>query len=147
MIFKGQYRSITDVLESGKEELTSAMSHPLDPSLRRIIDTSPNGFRPYDRYGRNNPDIDWLPLSGKAEDGYECFMLRFKPGASSTPHRHSGHEQFLMLDGELEDCDGTVYKAGDFVSYEPGSKHYSHSPEGCTILVILRGQNYALEQS
>ncbi len=49
-----------------------------------------------------------------------------------------------MLDGELEDCDGTVFRAGDFVTFKPGSRHYSVSKKGCTMLVVLRGQNYAL---
>ncbi len=25
--------------------------------------------------------------------------------------------------GELEDCDGAVYRPGDFVSFSPGSRH------------------------
>ncbi|MDH3692651.1 MAG: cupin domain-containing protein [Gammaproteobacteria bacterium] len=121
------------------------MSHPLDPSLRQIINTSPNRFRPYDRYGTANPDIDWLPLSGNAEEGYESFLIRMKPGGSSTPHEHTGFEEFLVLEGEMEDCDGTVMKAGDFVSYQPGSKHFSKSPKGCLLLVVLTGQNRAID--
>lgn len=116
----------------------------LDPKLRQIIRCEDIKMRPYDRYGEPRDDMDWFPLDGKADEGFECFLLRFQPGTSSTPHEHSGHEQFLMLDGELEDCDGTTYKAGDFVTLRPGSRHYSVSAQGCTLLVILRGQNYAL---
>jgi len=119
----------------------------IDPALREIISTGSTSFRPYDRYGTPNPSLEWLPLHGDADDGYECFMIRFKPGASSTPHEHSGYEHFLVLDGELHDCDGMVFKTGDFVSFAPGSRHYSTSPVGCTLLAILRGQNYALDAS
>ena len=28
-----------------------------------------------------------------------------------------------MLDGELTDTDGKIFKKGDFVTFEPGSKH------------------------
>ena len=119
----------------------------LDTGLRHIVNCSEVEMKPYDRYGQARDDMDWFHLSGKAEEGFECFLLRFKPGACSTPHEHSGYEQFLMLEGELEDCDGTVFKAGDFVSFEPGSKHHSISPGGCMMLVILRGQNYALEEA
>jgi len=34
-----------------------------------------------------------------------------------------------------------VFKAGDFVSYSPGSRHFSSSASGCTLLVSLRGGN------
>ena len=65
-------------------------------------------------------------------------------GARSNPHEHTGHEEFLVLDGELIDCDGQSFKSGDYVHFQPGSKHSSSSPEGCTLLVILRGNNRAL---
>ena len=45
------------------------------------------------------------------------------PGAKSLPHEHNGFEEFLMLDGELTDPDGKVFKKGDFVTFEPGSEH------------------------
>lgn len=119
--------------------------HLLDANLRRITRCGAIKMRPYDRYGEPRTDMDWFPFAGSAEQDFECFLLRFKPGAASTPHEHTGYEQFLMLDGELHDCDGTVFKAGDFVSFEPGSRHYSVSPEGCTLLVVLRGPNRALD--
>lgn len=122
---------------AGKENL-------LDSTLRRIVRREDIQMKPYDRYGEPRYDMEWFPLCDKTEEGFECFLLRFQPGAKSTPHEHSGHEQFLMLDGELVDCDGKVFKAGDFVTFEPGSRHFSCSEEGCTMLVVLRGQNYAL---
>ena len=42
-------------------------------------------------------------------------------------------------EGELTDDDGTVFKAGDFVRFEPNSEHSSFSENGCTALVILSG--------
>ena len=117
----------------------------LDKSLRHVIRYADFEMKPYDRYGESIDGMEWFHISGKAEDGFECFLLRFKPGIRSKPHEHSGYEQFLVLDGELEDCDGEVFRTGDFVSFKPGSRHYSVSPNGCTLLVILRGQNYALD--
>ena len=67
-------------------------------------------------------------------------------GARSKPHEHTGFEEFLVMDGELVDCDGRVYRSGDFVRLMPGSKHTSHTPDGCTILVMLRGNNRALDE-
>ena len=44
-----------------------------------------------------------------------------------------------VLDGEVEDSDGHVYKQGDFASLRPGSKHFSISHTGCTVAVFIRG--------
>jgi len=46
-----------------------------------------------------------------------------------------------MLDGELIDPDGKIFKKGDFVSYEPGSQHSSYTKNGCLVLVFMRGIN------
>ena len=49
-----------------------------------------------------------------------------------------------MLSGSLTDCDGITFSAGDYVKYRPDSTHYSHSSDGCTLLVVLTGQNRRL---
>lgn len=117
----------------------------LDTSLRQIIATTADRFKPYDRYGDTIAGMSWIPLSGELQNGsYECFLLRMEAGAHSRPHEHTGHEEFLVLDGELIDCDGQRFASGDYVCFEPGSKHSSHTPGGCTLLVILRGNNRAL---
>ena len=119
----------------------------LDTSLRKIIDTRSEGFKPYDRYGASIAGMQWIPLSGELLNGeFECFMLQMEAGAVSKPHEHMGFEEFLMLDGELIDCDGTRYQAGDFVRLLPGSKHSSTTPNGCRMLVILRGNNRPLSE-
>jgi len=118
----------------------------LDSSLRKIVKTDAGALRPYDRYGDPIAGMSWVPLSGDMHNGeFECFLLKMEAGASSKPHEHTGYEEFLLIDGELVDCDGSVYRRGDFVRFLPGSKHGSHTPGGCTLLVILRGNNRALE--
>ena len=117
----------------------------LDPAQRRVIATGSAAFRPYDRFGKVTEGLTWLPLSRASEDGGPgCFMIRFAPGAASQPHEHSEIEEFFVLEGALEDCDGRTLEAGDFVSYEAGSRHYSASPDGCLILVMLRARNRPL---
>ena len=64
-----------------------------------------------------------------------------EPGAKSIPHEHINYEEFYMLDGELVDTDGKVFKKGDIVSFEPGSKHSSYTKNGCLILVFMRSRN------
>ena len=117
----------------------------LDANLRHIASTSSDQYQPYNRYGKPVPGMSWIPLSGELNNGvFECFMLRMDPGANSKPHEHTGGEEFLVLDGELIDCDGQHFHTGDYVRFEAGSKHSSHTPNGCTLLVILRGHNRAL---
>ncbi|MCP4301943.1 MAG: cupin [Gammaproteobacteria bacterium] len=120
----------------------------LDTSLRKIISTKADEFKPYDRYGDPISGMSWVALSGDLLNGeFECFMLRMEAGAQSKPHEHTGFEEFLVMEGELIDCDGSSYRAGDFVRLLPGSKHSSHTPDGCTLLVILRGNNRALSDA
>ena len=69
------------------------------------------------------------------------FLSIIYAGAKSLPHEHTGFEEFLMLDGELTDPDGKIFKKGDFVSFQPGSKHSSHTINGCLVLVFMRGIN------
>ncbi len=120
----------------------------LDTKLRRIISSRKGNLKPYDRYGEPIPGMSWVALSGELLNGeFECFMLRMDAGASSKPHEHTGYEEFLVIEGELIDCDGSRYRAGDFVRFLPGSKHSSHTPDGCSLLVILRGNNRALSDA
>ena len=65
----------------------------------------------------------------------------WRPGAGGPPHEHGALEEFLVLEGALLDSDGRVLKAGDFVRYEAGSRHFTRAPEGCLLLVIQRADN------
>jgi hypothetical protein len=45
-------------------------------------------------------------------------------------------EEFLVLEGDLVDSDGTTFGPGDFVSYEAGTHHNSWTEGGCLIAVF-----------
>ncbi|QEX17850.1 hypothetical protein FRZ44_31530 [Hypericibacter terrae] len=113
-------------------------------ALRRITNIKTAPFVPDDRYGAPTPDFNWLPLDFDRKTGDGLFLLRFEPGARSAPHEHSHGESFLIMEGELHDSDGTIFRPGDFVRYEPRSKHWSVAPQGCVIAVFLRGYNRRL---
>jgi quercetin dioxygenase-like cupin family protein len=84
-------------------------------------------FEPFDNYGVVVPGMSWHKISySKENHGQGTYVLKMEPGAKSIPHEHTGFEEFLMLDGELTDPDGKIFKKGDFISFEPGSKHSSH---------------------
>ena len=115
--------------------------------LRKIVNTSSTEFSPYNRYGDPIPGMHWIPLSGELLNGeFESFLLKMDPGANSKPHEHMGIEEFYMVDGILIDNDKVEFKTGDFVKFSPGSKHSSYTPDGCTLLVMLRGNNRSLEK-
>lgn len=118
---------------------------PLDVSLRQVTSTYSAQFKPYNRYGDPIEGMYWIPLQGDAAEGFESFLLKIEPGTSSLPHEHTGGESFFVIEGEITDCDGKTFQAGDYVAYQPGSKHYSISESGCTLLTILNGPNKRLE--
>lgn len=108
-------------------------------SQRQILDIAKAAFRPYDRYCKAIPGLSWLPLDFDEAKDSGLYFVRFEPGARSLPHEHAFGEAFIMLEGRLIDSDGRELKAGEFVRYQPGSRHYSTAPEGCLLAVHLRG--------
>jgi anti-sigma factor ChrR (cupin superfamily) len=112
---------------------------------RQITDINNLKFEPFDNYGVAVPGMSWHKISySKENGGYGTYILKMEPGAKSLPHKHNGFEEFLILDGELTDPDGKVFKKDDFVSFEPGSHHYSYTKNGCLVLVFMRGINKAI---
>ena len=114
-------------------------------SKRKITNLFNVDFKPFDNYGVTVPGMSWHKISyDKQNGGYGTYILKMEPDAKSLHHVHTGYEEFLMLEGELIDLDGKIFKKGDFVTFEPGSTHSSHTKEGCLILVFMRGINNPL---
>ena len=112
---------------------------------RKITNPFNVEFIPFDNYGVTVPGMSWHKISYNKENGGQgTYILKMEPGAKSLPHEHIGFEEFLMLDGELVDPDGKIFKKGEFISFEPGSKHSSHTINGCLVLVFMRGINQLL---
>ena len=112
---------------------------------RKITNPYDLEFIPFDNYGVTVPGMSWHKISYSKENGGQgTYVLKMEPGAKSLPHEHTGFEEFLMLDGELIDPDGRIFKKNDFVSFEPGTKHSSHTVKGCLVLVFMRGINQLL---
>jgi anti-sigma factor ChrR (cupin superfamily) len=105
-------------------------------SGRRVVGLDGADFLPYDLEGPVQPEMSWLPISFERATGQGCYVMRMQPGAQTIAHTHPGFEEFLILDGELIDGDGTVFRRGDFVSYVPGTSHNSRTETGCVIAVF-----------
>lgn len=78
----------------------------------------------------------WLPVSFNAETQCGSYYFQLLPGAVTVPHVHPGYEEFYVLEGEAVESDGTVIKAGDFISFPPNSYHNTRSDKGCLVLVF-----------
>ena len=112
---------------------------------RKITNLYNIKFKPFDNYGEVVPGMSWHKISYSRENGGQgTYVLKMEPGAKSLSHQHIGFEEFLMIEGELIDSDGKVFKKGDFVSFQPGSQHFSYTKNGCLVLVFMRGINKAI---
>ena len=108
---------------------------------RKITKMDNLEFKPFNRYGPTVPGMSWHKISFDKKNGYGTYISKLDPGTKTIPHTHLGFEEFLILEGELIDSDGVTFKKGDFVTFEPGSKHSSHTKKGCLILTFMRGIN------
>ena len=97
---------------------------------------------PFDNYGKPVEGMSWHKLSyDRSKAGFGTYILKMDAGAKSLHHIHQGYEEFYVIDGELQDADGKIFKKGDFVTFEPGSEHNSHTKNGCLLIVFMRGIN------
>jgi len=88
-----------------------------DAKERRIVvDAHTTTFLPYDLEGPIQADMSWLPVSFDRESQQGTYLMRMAPGAVTIAHDHPGMEEFLILEGDLVDSDGSVFGPGDFVS-------------------------------
>ena len=127
----------SEEFDSGTSSLVELEEPKLKkPSLYRVIllndDYTPMEFVIY---------VLQTFFSYDKEKGQGSYILKMDPGSKSVPHQHVNYEEFYMLEGELIDADGKVFKKGDFVSFEPGTTHSSHTNNGCLILVFMRSRN------
>lgn len=103
---------------------------------RKIVPTRATEFEPYDLDGPLQPEISLLRLSYDADTREGSYMMRMQPGAATIAHTHQRREEYIVLEGSLIEDDDTVLKPGDYVIYEPGTRHNSRTEEGCLLLAI-----------
>lgn len=86
-----------------------------------------------------------LQLDADKPLGEGFHVYRMPAGMKTRTHIHNGHEQFLILEGELIEDDGTVFRAGDLVFYRDGTEHNSYTPNGCLLAVHIAGPEFTTE--
>ena len=119
------------------------MSFP--PDQRRIANIRTGTFKPfvYDDGVALGDAV--LQLDDDKPLGEGLHVYRMPAGMKTRAHRHNGHEQFLVLEGELIESDGTVLKPGDMVFYRDLTEHHSYTPNGCLLAVHIAGPEFPTE--
>lgn len=109
---------------------------PIASHERKVANINDDAaYVPWDPEGLTETGTSIIRLNPKGPRDVGFYVYRMAPGARSAPHRHGGAEEFVMIEGELIDNDGTVYRAGDVVWLAPGTEHTSHTETGCVIAV------------
>ena len=101
---------------------------------RTIVNIHDTSFEPYDLEGPVQDDMSLLSVSYSPETRRGIYVIRMEPGAVTIAHTHECMEEFLILEGELIESDGTVLKRGDVTSYRPGTRHNSRTETGCLLV-------------
>ena len=103
---------------------------------RKIIKTESTPFELYEFDGPVQENMSLLKLSYNDETKQGSYLIRMQPGAETIRHVHKRREEYLILEGDLVESDGTVLGPGDYVIYEPGSEHNSRTVGGCYLIGI-----------
>ena len=73
-------------------------------------------------------------------EGRSTILFKMAPGAVVPLHEHTALEQTFMLEGSLEDAEGSC-GVGDFVWRPGGNIHAAHAPDGATFLAVFNRPN------
>ena len=117
------------------------------------------GYAPHEVLGPlasryvNSDDIPWQDarhgsrmkmLYKDNETKQALVLIETPPGCVLAEHEHTGLELTYVLEGSLEDDEGTC-KAGDFVWRPAGSRHQARTPNGAKFLVLFNGGARSVE--
>jgi anti-sigma factor ChrR (cupin superfamily) len=119
--------------------------HPVKPEDRRVANIHDAEYKPfvYDDGVALGDAV--LQLDDSQPLGIGFHVYRMPAGMRTRGHRHNGHEQFLILEGELIENDGTIYRKGDLVWLRNGTEHNSYTPDGCLLAVHIAGPEITVE--
>lgn len=118
---------------------------PIDPKDRKIVNIHKAAYQSFAYADGAMLGDAILQLDDTQELGVGFHVYRMPPGMTTRGHRHNGHEQFLILEGELHESDGTILRAGDLVFYRDGTEHHSHTPHGCLLAVHIAGPEIGVD--
>jgi anti-sigma factor ChrR (cupin superfamily) len=80
--------------------------------------------------------VEIKPLHADPARGTVTALVRMAPGASYSDHRHTGVEETMVIEGELQ-VSGVCMGAGSYCRAEVGSIHRDISTrDGCVFIVV-----------
>jgi quercetin dioxygenase-like cupin family protein len=112
---------------------------PIDPKDRKIVNIHEATYQSVTYPDGAILGDTILQLDDEKEQCVGFHIYRMPPGMTTRGHRHNGHEQFLILEGEVHESDGTILRPGDMVFYRNGTEHNSYAPNGCLVAVHISG--------
>jgi anti-sigma factor ChrR (cupin superfamily) len=118
---------------------------PIAPNDRLVANIHDATFKPFVYPDGAALGDGVLQLDAGKPTGVGFHVYKMPAGMTTRAHRHNGHEQFLILEGELHESDGTVLKKGDLVFYRDGTEHHSYTPNGCLLAVHIAGPEIAVD--
>lgn len=99
--------------------------------IRRVTTIKNVDWLPYDLDGPVQEHMYYASLSYDRETRRGSYLIKMEPGTETIAHTHRSREEFMILEGEAIESDGTVLKAGDWIVMEPGSHHNTRTETGC----------------
>jgi quercetin dioxygenase-like cupin family protein len=109
----------------------------IDTAERRVTSIyDESAYSPVDASGVKESGTSFIQLNQNLGRMVGFYIYRMAPGAQSEPHQHGGAEEFFVIEGEVIDNDGTVYKQGDVVWLGGGTEHTSVAPNGAIVAVF-----------
>jgi anti-sigma factor ChrR (cupin superfamily) len=98
----------------------------------------------------NVSSLQWKPwrIPGSAikvlyentESGELTCLLKFAAGTRIPPHEHPAIEQTLVLEGTMQDHDGTAHR-GDYILRRPASRHENYCPVETIVYAVYHKPN------
>lgn len=110
---------------------------PVEKNHRKIVNIESAEFKPWELDSGADSGQSLVQLNTAKADGVGFHLFRMAPGTTTDAHRHTGDEEFYVLDGDLVDNDGTRYVPGDLVWMKEGTEHHSYTENGCTLVVYI----------
>jgi anti-sigma factor ChrR (cupin superfamily) len=111
------------------------------PAGRAIHTLNNDAWQPMMIEGERLPGFWFIPVVDDESGEWSSYWMRLEAGARSLVHTHTSTELLLILDGIYTDQDGTDFTARQVVTYPAGTTHWSHSREGCTVLVVTNTES------
>ena len=109
---------------------------PIDKQQRRVANIHTAHYTPWRRRDGSSTGESVLQHNDRPK-GVGFHVFKMDPGTTTESHVHTADEEFLVIEGDLVDNDGTVYYPGDLVWLKKGTQHNSYTKTGCILAVYI----------